>query len=108
METIHAVVRERTQERIEREKERYGRKSKHPVLEEGDLVYEKQFVKTSKLDTNWRRDPATVVKRCKSPQGTPGYTYVVQRPDGSSHRRNLEQLKKVKADLSPDCYKQLF
>ena len=53
METIHAAVRERANKRIEKEKEQYGKKVKHTALEEGDLAYEKQFVKTSKLDTNW-------------------------------------------------------
>ena len=99
LQTIHAAVRERTDKRVEKEKEQYDKKAKHSSLEKGDLVYEKQNVKTSKLDTDWRREPVTVLKRCKTPQGTPGYTYVVKRTDGSEHRRNLEQLKPVKADF---------
>ena len=47
----------------------------------------------------WKRDPVKAVKRCKTPDGEKGYTRVVERKDGSQHRRHVEQLKPVKADF---------
>ena len=63
----------------------------HIPLTEGELVYEKENVRPTKLTPKWKREPVKVVKRCKSPKGSPGHTYVVERRDGSQHRRNLEQ-----------------
>ena len=97
--SIHSGVRKKTDVKVEKEREQYDRKAKHSPLKEGDLAYEKENVKSSKLSTNWKREPVKVLKRCKTPQGTEGYTYVVKRSDGSEHRRNLEQLKPVRAEF---------
>ena len=85
-----------------KEKERYDKKAKVNPLEVGDPVYEKQNVIPTKLTPEWIDPPSKVVKRCKSPRGVEGHTYVVERPDGSQHRRNVEQLKPVKADLAEE------
>ena len=100
LETIHSAVRERAKKKSQQEKERYDKRTKHIPLTEGELVYEKENVRPTKLTPKWKREPVKVVKRCKSPKGSPGHTYVVERRDGSQHRRNLEQLKPALADFS--------
>ena len=100
LQTIQEAVTKRTEKKIEKEKEQYEKKLKHTALEEGEVVYEKENVRTSKLTPKWKRDPVKVVKRCKTPEGEPGFTYVVERLDGTQHRRNLEQLKPARADFS--------
>ena len=105
MDSIHKVVQERTKRRCNKEKESYDRKVKLIPIKEGDKVYEKEQVRPDKLTPRWKVDPVKVVKRCKSPRGTPGHTYIVQRSDGSKHRRNTEQLKPARADLEDNVTK---
>jgi len=105
MAVIHEAVRENTRAKIQKEREYYDRKIKLEPYEKGDKVYEKENVRKSKLDPKWK-GPAKVVKRCNSPRGDPGHTYIIERKDGSQHRRNLEQLKPVKAEFDESAVKK--
>lgn len=101
LQTIREAVKERTEKKVEQEKASYNKKEKHTPLKVGDRVYEKENVRSSKLSPKWRAEIVKVVERCKTAEGKPGFTYVVERPSGSRHRRNLEQLRIAKA-LSPE------
>jgi hypothetical protein len=77
--------------------EKYNRKAKHDPLEEGELVYESVPRKyRHKLQPKWS-GPLKVTKRRSGPSGEPGTTFVCQRSDGTSCKRNYEQLKRVNA-----------
>ena len=97
LQTIHKAVKERVEKKIEQEKASYNKSEKHTPLKVGDIVYEKENVRASKLTPKWKAEPVTVLERCKTAKGEPGYTYIVKRADGSEHRRNYEQLKLAKA-----------
>ena len=101
LQTIREAVKERTLKKVEQEEAIYNKKEKHAPLEIGDKVYEKENVRSSKLSPKWKAEIVKVVERCKTAEGKPGFTYMVERPDGSRHRRNLEQLRIVKA-LPPE------
>lgn len=83
-----------------KEADAYNKKVKHAPYKEGDKVYEEKFVRT-------KRDPKftgrlTVRSRHSSPTGEAGTTYTCEREDGSTCRRNYEQLKRINAKFEKD------
>lgn len=106
MKSIHNAVRERTESKSAKEKADYDKNAKTVIFEKGDKVYEKELVRKHKLQPRYKPKPVEVVKRVRSSLGDPGHTYMVQREDGSLHRRNIEQLKPVKVDLRVSEKKQ--
>ena len=97
--TIHEAVRTESVRRSEKTAEAYNRKVKHSPLSAGDLVYFKETPKNClKTDPRWT-GPVEVVKRHSNAVGQPGTTYTVKYKEGSTFRRNYEQLKLAKADF---------
>ena len=81
---------------IHREKEAatYDRKAKHVPFQEGDPVWE-ETRRNHKLQPKWT-GPVEIEKRHSHPSGI-GTTYDIARPNGTTARRNYEQLRKVNA-----------
>ena len=84
----------RADEKREQEAASYNRKVKHVPYEVGDKVWEYVDVR-HKLQPKWS-GPVTVTSRRPNSSGA-GTTYTCERPNGSTCRRNYEQLKKVNA-----------
>ena len=101
-----AETNRKADEQRKKETERYNRKVKHEPFEVGDRVYEKVEVRSNKLDPKWSQ-PHRIKSRSRSPTGEPGTTYVCERPDGTTSRRNYEQLKKVNARFEENMRKPL-
>ena len=81
---------------IHREKEAatYDRKVKHVPFQEGDSAWE-ETIRKHKLQPKWT-GPVEIEKRHSHPSGI-GTTYDIARPNGTTARRNYEQLRKVNA-----------
>ena len=99
-----AVVQEAVKAEAIRQSEKtaelYNKKVKHQPYKEGDYVYYKQIPKNrTKIDPRWL-GPVCVTKRHTSATGTPGTTYTLKLKGGETLRRNYEQLKAVKADVT--------
>ena len=103
--SIHEEANRRSVEQRKREAERYDKRVKHNPFEPGDRVWEHVEVR-GKLDPKWS-GPITVRSRRASPRGEPGTTYECVRPDGTTCRRNYEQLKKVNARFEENMKKPL-
>ena len=78
----------------EKEAATYDRKVKHVPFQEGDAVWE-ETTRRHKLQPKWT-GPAQIEKRHSHPSGI-GTTYDITRPNGTTARRNYEQLRKVNA-----------
>ena len=102
---IHDEANRRAEDKRQREAEYYNRRTKHVPFEPGDRVWERVEVR-GKLDPKWA-GPISVKSRRPSSSGGPGTTYDCERPDGSTCRRNYEQLKRVNAKFEEDMKKPL-
>ena len=97
VEIIHEAVRAESKARSDKTAAAYNRKVKHTPLNPGELVFYKETPKNClKTDPKWT-GPVEVVKRHPNAQGNPGTTYTLKYKDGSTLRRNYEQLKVAKA-----------
>ena len=97
---INAEANRRAAAKREKEASVYDRRSKHQPFEAGDRVWERADVR-HKLQPRWS-GPIEVKSRRKSPTGEPGTTYICERPDGTTCKRNYEQLKRVNAKFDED------
>ena len=95
MKIIHDEAEKRAEEKRTKEAEQYNKKVKHAPLEPGDQVWERAQT-VDKLEPRWT-GPIRVKSRRRGPTGEPGTTYECERPDGTTCRRNYEQLKRVNA-----------
>ena len=105
IKSIHDEANRRAEEKRRDEKERYDRRVKHSPFEPGDKVWERVEVR-HKLDPKWS-GPITIRSRRTSPHGGPGNTYECERSDGTTCRRNYEQLKRVNARFEENMRKPL-
>ena len=97
-ERMQDIVKEantRAEEKRQKEADSYNKRTKHQPFEAGDQVWEREEVR-NKLQPKWS-GPVTIVSRNSSAAGDPGTTYRCERKDGSTSRRNYEQLKRVNA-----------
>ena len=105
LKSIHDEANRRAEERRQADKERYDRRVKHNPFEPGDKVWERVEVR-HKLDPKWS-GPITIRSRRASPRGGLGNTYNCERSDGTTCRRNYEQLKRVNARFEENMQKPL-
>ena len=100
VKAIHEAVKAESVRQSEKTAQLYNRKVKHHPYVEGDFVYYKQIPKNrTKIDPRWL-GPVSVTHRHPTAQGKPGTTYTLRLRDGETLRRNYEQLKPVRADVS--------
>ena len=102
---IRDVARRRSEEKREKEAATYNRRVKHVPFEPEEKVWVRADVR-HKLQPRWS-GPATVRSRRPSPSGSPGTSYICERPDGTICRKNYEQLKKVNARYEENMGKPL-
>ena len=103
LQLVYDEANRRAERMREREAEQYNRREKHTPFSPGDQVWEHVEVR-NKLEPKWS-GPIRVRSRSPSPSGRPGSTYVCDRPDGTSCRKNYEQLKRVNAKFNEDMLK---
>ena len=87
------------------EAEQYNKREKHTPFTPGDRVWEHVEVR-HKLEPKWS-GPIKIRSRSPSPIGGQGPTYICERQDGSTCRKNYEQLKKVNAKFEEAMSKPL-
>ena len=105
LENIRVEAIRRADEKRKQEAEYHDRRTKHVPFEKGDYAWEKVEVR-GKLDPKWS-GPIRVKTRRRSPRGTPGTTYECERSDGTTCRRNYEQLKRVNAKFNEAMQKPI-
>ena len=94
MSEIYAEANKRAEEKRKKEAEYYNRKVKHEPFQPGDKAWEQVHVR-GKLQPKWD-GPVTIKTRRTNPSSN-GTTYICEKKDGSSCKRNFEQLKRVNA-----------